>query len=32
MEESGGWVDCIIYGKLEKLFEINNLEINKREV
>ncbi|MRC56919.1 hypothetical protein GH877_30140, partial [Bacillus thuringiensis] len=25
-------VDRIIYGKLEKLFETNNLEINKREV
>lgn len=32
MEESGGRVDRIIYGKLEKLFEINNLEINKREI
>lgn len=32
MEESGGRVDRIIYGKLEKLFETNNLEINKREV
>ncbi|EPE2437130.1 BglG family transcription antiterminator [Enterococcus faecium] len=32
MKESGGRVDRIIYGKLEKLFETNNLEINKREI